>query len=95
MSTWNKYEFPEIARKYSCHILFLDPSVDQYKDRSLPSDCRLIYYTVDGQDHMDAVRCKKMADLFDCYYDKFGKGVVKKITLGYGTINPRLWQPPK
>ena len=75
--------------------MYLDPTEDQYKDKSLPNDCRLIYYIHDSQNHMDAVRCRKVSDLFDCYYDKFGKGSVQKITLGHGTINPRLWQASK
>jgi len=95
MKPWNKSEFESAKKKYSCHILFVDAAEHQYKDKSLPTDCRLITYELEGKTYTDAVRCKKMADLFDCYYDKFGPNVIKRITLGYGTINPRLWQPSK
>jgi len=36
-------------------------------------------------------RCKKTSQLFDLYYDKYGKGAVQKIGFGFGTVNPKLW----
>ena len=43
-------------------------------DKSLPNDARLIYYIVDGVQYIDLTRCKKTVQLFDMYYDKYGKG---------------------
>ena len=32
-----------------------------------------------------------MVNVFDMYYDRYGKGAVQKIDFGYGTIRPNLW----
>ena len=32
-----------------------------------------------------------MANVFDMYYDRYGKDVVQKIDYGAGTIRPNLW----
>ena len=61
-------------------------------DKSLPNDARLIYYIVDGVQYIDLTRCKKTVQLFDMYYDKYGKGAVQRIeSSGYGQVNPKLW----
>ena len=36
-------------------------------------------------------RSEKMANVFDMYYDKYGKGAVQSIQYGHGTIRPNLW----
>ena len=44
-------------------------------------------------------RSEKMANVFDLYYDRYGKGAIQKIDYGHGTIRPNLWgikaTPPK
>ena len=42
-------------------------------------------------------RSEKMANVFDMYYDKYGKGAVQSIVYGQGTIRPNLWnvKPPE
>jgi hypothetical protein len=46
---------------------------------------------IDGVEHIDLTRCRKTVELFDMYFDKYGKGAVQKIDFGYGQANPRLW----
>ena len=38
-----------------------------------------------------------MVNVFDMYYDRYGKGAVQKIDYGHGTIRPNLWgnKPPQ
>ena len=31
-----------------------------------------------------------MANVFDMYYDRYGKGAIQKIEYGHGTIRPNL-----
>jgi len=52
---------------------------------------------VDGKEHLDVTRSEKMVNVFDMYYDRYGKGAVQKITYGHGTIRPNLWgaKPPE
>jgi len=81
---------------YSCQILLEKTTLEAAKDPSFPNDARLIWYVVDGIEHIDLTRCTKTSKLFDMYYDKYGKGTVQKIDFGYGTMNPKLWgQKPK
>ena len=76
---------------YSCQILLEKTTLEAANDKSFPTDARLIWYVVDGIEHIDLVRCSKVVKLFDMYYDKYGKGVVQKIDFGFGTVNPKLW----
>tara|TARA_B100000003_G_scaffold17191_1_gene13993 strand:+ start:1607 stop:1948 length:342 start_codon:yes stop_codon:yes gene_type:complete len=76
---------------YCCQILQEKTTHQAANDKSFPNDARLIYYIVDGVQYMDLTRCKKTVQLFDMYYDKYGKGAVQKIEFGYGTVNPKLW----
>ena len=76
---------------YSCQILQEKTTLEAANDKSLPNDARLIYYIVDGVQHIDLTRCKKTVQLFDMYYDKYGPGAVQRIEFGFGTVNPKLW----
>ncbi len=76
---------------YSCQILLEKTTLEAANDKSFPTDARLIWYVVDGIEHIDLVRCSKVVKLFDMYYDKYGKGAVQKIDFGFGTVNPKLW----
>ena len=64
---------------------------DKAEDRSLPTDAFNVTYIVDGKEYLDVTRSTKMVNVFDMYYDRYGKGAVQKIDFGYGTIRPNLW----
>ena len=76
---------------YSCQILQEKTTLEAANDKSLPNDARLVWYIVDGVEYIDLTRCRKTVELFDMYYDKYGKGAVQRIDFGYGTVNPKLW----
>jgi hypothetical protein len=76
---------------YSCQILLEKTSLEAANDKSFPTDARLIWYVIDGVEHMDLTRCGKVSRMFDMYYDKYGKGAVQKIDFGFGSANPKLW----
>jgi hypothetical protein len=76
---------------YSCQILQEKTTLEAANDKSLPNDARLIWYVVDGVEYIDLTRCRKTVELFDMYYDKYGKGAVQRIDFGYGAVNPKLW----
>ena len=78
-------------KKYSCQILLEKTTIQQANDKSFPTDARLIWYKVNGTEYVDLTRCRKTVELFDMYYDKYGKGAVQKIDFGYGSVNPKLW----
>jgi hypothetical protein len=76
---------------YSCQILQERTTLEAANDKTLPNDARLVWYVVNGVEYIDLTRCRKTVELFDMYYDKYGKGAVQRIDFGYGTVNPKLW----
>jgi len=73
---------------YSCIILLERTTEEKAQDKSFPTDAYMVRYVVDGTQHLDVTRCYKMVNIFDMYYDKYGKGSLKSIDFGYGTIKP-------
>ena len=69
-----------------------DPSLAQ--DRSLPYTAYLVEYLQDGMTHFDIVMASKKVDIFDEYWDKYRKDLIK-FTQTEGRTNPKLWNPPK
>ena len=82
---------------YSCEIILEKTTKEKSVDRQLPTDAFNVTYVVDGKQHLDVTRSEKMVNVFDLYYDKYGKDAVQKITYGQGTIRPNLWglKPPE
>lgn len=86
-----------LPHEYGCEILLQNTSIDIAKDSSFPNDAYLIWYVFDNVDYLDLVRGKRV-NIFDMYYDSYGKNSVQKIDFGYGRVNPKLWgykQPEK
>ena len=76
---------------YWCEIVLEKTTQEKALDRSLPTDAFNVTYVVEGQTYLDVTRSEKMVNVFDMYYDRYGKGAVQKITYGHGTIRPNLW----
>lgn len=97
MAESDRKEKSVLPSTYGCEILLEKTTVENAKDSSFPNDAYLIWYDVDGKEHIDLVRGTRVR-IFDMYYDKYGPGSVKKIDFGYGRTNPKLWgykQPEK
>ena len=97
-------EFDAYQYDWETFCEFYKPENDDYKyaeaeDRGLPTDAFNVTYVVEGETRLDVTRSEKMANVFDMYYDRYGKDVVQKIEYGHGTIRPNLWgiktTPPK
>ena len=84
---------------YWCDIILEKTTIEKAEDRSLPTDAFNVTYVVEGETRLDVTRSEKMANVFDMYYDRYGKDVVQKIDYGAGSIRPNLWglkaTPPK
>ena len=76
---------------YSCEIIQEKTTFDKSNDRKLPSDAFNVTYVVEGETHLDVTRSAKMVNIFDMYYDRYGKDCVQKIDYGRGTVNPHQW----
>ena len=77
--------------EYSCEILQEKTTTEKANDRKLPSDAFNVTYIVEGETRLDVTRSGKMVNVFDMYYDRYGKDCVQKIDYGHGTINPGQW----
>ena len=76
---------------YSCEIIQEKTTFDKSNDRKLPSDAFNVTYVVEGETRLDVTRSAKMVNVFDMYYDRYGKDCVQKIDYGHGTVNPHQW----
>ena len=83
--------------EYSCEILQEKTTPEKANDRKLPSDAFNVTYVVEGETRLDVTRSGKMVNIFDMYYDRYGKGSVQKIDYGHGTVNPSQYgyKPPE
>ena len=76
---------------YSCEIILEKTTIDKARDRKFPSDAYIVKYSVDGKECIDVTRSGKQVNIFDMYYDRYGKDSLQKIDYGYGTVNPSQW----
>ena len=81
---------------YSCEILQEKTTQEKALDRKLPTDSFNVTYIVEGETRLDVTRSSKMVNVFDMYYDRYGKGSVQRIDFGHGTVNPSQYgyKPP-
>ncbi len=83
---------------YSCEVLLEKTTKDKAEDKKFPSDAYIVKYICEGTECMDVTRSGKQSNVFDFYYDKYGKGALQAIEWGYGTVNPSQYgykQPEK
>ena len=82
---------------YSCEILQEKTTQEKALDRKLPTDAFNVTYIVEGETRLDVTRSAKMVNVFDMYFDRYGKGSVQRIDFGHGTVNPSQYgyKPPE
>ena len=84
---------------YWCEIILEKTTREKAEDKSLPTDAFNVTYVVEGETLLDVTRSEKMMNIFDMYYDRYGKDAVQKIDYGAGAVRPNLWglkaTPPK
>ena len=77
--------------EYSCQVLLEKCTFEQAKDKSFPTDARLVRYKVKDKNYIDVARSAKASNIFDLYFDTYGMGAVQSIDFGFGTISPGQW----
>ena len=77
--------------QYSCQILLEKCTLEQAKDKSFPTDARLVRYKIEDKHYIDVARSAKASNIFDLYFDTYGKGALQSIDYGKGTISPGQW----
>ena len=76
---------------YDCEVLLQKTTLEAANDKSFPTDAKLVYYEVEGQTFIDLTRSQKNVNIFDLYFDTYGKGALQSIDYGKGTISPGQW----
>ena len=81
---------------YWCDVILEKTTQEKALDRSLPTDAFNVTYVVEGETLLDVTRSSKMVNVFDMYYDRYGKGSIQRIDFGHGTVNPSQYgyKPP-
>ena len=74
MAEWTEEERNTLISNYGCELLVEGANYNQIHDTSLPNDTYQVQYLVNGEVQIDLCRGRRV-DIFDLYYDKFGKGV--------------------
>ena len=77
--------------EYSCQVLLEKCTFEQAKDKSFPTDARLVRYKVKDKNYIDVARSAKASNIFDLYFDTYGMGAVQSIDFGFGSISPGQW----
>ena len=95
----NKEEVKFNPADYWCEIILEKTTREKAEDKKLPTDAFNVTYVVEGETRLDVTRSEKMMNVFDMYYDRYGKDAVQKIDYGAGAVRPNLWgvkaTPPK
>jgi len=90
MEHWTQLEKDESKKKYGCEILVSNGSWEEVSIKDAPNDARIVTYLVDGDKCFDLMRSIKEGRIFDMYWDKFSKNLLK-IQFGFGRANPKTW----
>lgn len=79
------------------NIIHKDCDVSLAKDKSLPTNSYIIKYLNKGKETFDIVQAGSFVEVFDAYYDEYGKETIKSIKWTNGNVNPRIWgyKPPE
>jgi hypothetical protein len=89
--SWTAQEKEQSRSLYGCEIIQENCNQDDAKNSNLPSDSFLVTYVHNYKVHYDIIRSIKISNIFDMYYDKFGKNL-QSIEYTQGRINPKVWR---
>jgi hypothetical protein len=61
------------------------------KDKKLPLDSYLVEYNSDGNIQYDIVQASSKVEIFDYYYDTYGKNGIKSFKWTDGTVSSKFY----
>ena len=73
------------------NILKKDCDPIDAKDGSLPINSYHVTYLVKDKEKYDIVQAGGKVEIFDNYYDEYGKGAIKEIKWTDGKVNPKVY----
>jgi hypothetical protein len=92
MANWTDEEKTTLPKQYKCELIYAAATNEQIHDPKLPRDAYIVQYRVNKKLYTDVCRAGRRVDIFDLYYDKFGKDSVRLIDFGHGKISSNLWK---
>jgi hypothetical protein len=60
-------------------------------DKSLPINSYIITYLIDNEKMYDIIQASSICEVFDKYYDEYGKGSVQEIKWTNGKVSPKTY----
>ena len=60
-------------------------------DKSLPINSYIITYLIDDEKMYDIIQASSICEVFDKYYDEYGKGSVQEIKWTNGKVSPKMY----
>lgn len=73
------------------NIIHKDCNKTLAQDKSLPINSYLVTYLVKDKEKYDIVQASGRVEVFDAYYDEYGKGALKEIRWTDGKVNPKVY----
>ena len=73
------------------NIIHKDCDKSLSKDSSLPTNSYIVTYLVKDTEKYDIIQASGKVEVFDKYYDEYGKGTLKEIKWTNGKVNPRVY----
>jgi hypothetical protein len=61
------------------------------QDKSLPINSYLVTYLLKDKEKYDIVQAGSKVEVFDTYYDEYGKGTIKEIKWTDGKVSPKVY----
>ena len=94
-SAWSSEE-KKLIGTYGCQLITEDASQEQLMNKKVPTDSMIVTYKSKEKVYKDLCRGSKV-NIFDLYFDKFGKGSLISIDWGHGNVKPSQWgyKPPE
>ena len=94
-SSWSTEE-KKLIGTYGCQMINEDATQEQLMNKKVPTDTMIVTYKTEEKVRRDLCRGSKI-NIFDLYYDKFGKGSLVSIDWGHGNIKPSQcgYKPPE
>jgi hypothetical protein len=73
------------------NIIHKDCDKSLSKDKSLPVNSYLVTYLVKDTEKYDIVQAGGKVEVFDNYYDEYGKGSLQSIQWTDGKVSPKVY----
>ena len=73
------------------NIIHKDCDKTLAKDKSLPINSYLVTYIIKDEEKYVIVQAGGKVEIFDNYYDEYGKGALKEIKWTDGKVSPKVY----